>query len=92
MSILRTVSLCSPNTLAASRMLIPSTWQALRTRLYNSTVYIPSTFSQSIDPYSRVKVSGGTLFNRHERPFSPPYRDIISPPFTQQVQGTITQE
>ena len=59
---------CSPNTLAASRMLIPSTWQALRTRLYNSTVYIPSTFSQSIDLYSRVKASGGTLF-RFSREF-----------------------
>ena len=48
LSILRAVSRCSPNTLAASRMLIPSMWQALRTRLYNSTVCIPSTFSQSI--------------------------------------------
>ena len=34
--------------LAASRMLIPSTWQALRIRPYNSTLYIPPAFSQSI--------------------------------------------
>jgi hypothetical protein len=48
LSILCAVSRCCPNTLAASRMLIPSTCQARRTQLYNSTVCIPSTFSQSI--------------------------------------------
>ena len=48
LSILRMVSRCSPTTLAASQMLIPSTCQARRTQLYDSTVCIPSTFSQGI--------------------------------------------
>ena len=81
LSILRAVSRCSPNTLAASRMLIPSTCQARRTQLHNSTVCIPSTFSQSIVLCSWVKVSGGPLCNRHGRSSPPLYRDIISPPF-----------
>ena len=41
---MRTVSRCSPNTRAASRVLIPSTMQARRTRAYNSTLYILYTF------------------------------------------------
>ncbi len=40
MSVLRTVSLCRPNTRDASRTLMPSTMQALRTRIYSSTLYI----------------------------------------------------
>ena len=44
LSILRTVSRCSPNTRAASRVLIPSTMQVRRTRAYNSTLYILYTF------------------------------------------------
>ena len=43
-SILLTVSRCSPNTRAASRVLIPSTMQARRTRAYISTLYILHTF------------------------------------------------
>ena len=42
-SILRTVSRCRPNVRAASRMLIPSTITALRTRRYTSTLYIRRT-------------------------------------------------
>ena len=42
-SILRTVSRCSPNSRAASQMLIPSTITALRTRRYMSTLYIHRT-------------------------------------------------
>ena len=42
-SILRTVSRWSPNTREASRMLIPSTITALRTRRYTSTLYIHHT-------------------------------------------------
>ena len=42
-SILCTVSRCSPNTREASRMLIPSTITALRTRRYTSTLYIHRT-------------------------------------------------
>ena len=41
---MRTVSRCSPNTRAASRVLIPSTMQARRTRAYISTLYILHTF------------------------------------------------
>ena len=40
---MRTVSRCSPNSRAASRMLIPSTITALRTRRYTSTLYIRRT-------------------------------------------------
>ena len=42
-SILRTVSRWSSNTREASRMLIPSTITALRTRRYTSTLYIHHT-------------------------------------------------
>ena len=38
------MSRCSPNTRAASRVLIPSTMQARRTRTYSSTLYILHTF------------------------------------------------
>ena len=41
---MRTVSRCRPNTRAASRVLIPSTMQARRTRAYNSTLYILYSF------------------------------------------------
>ena len=41
---LRTVSRCRPNTRDASRVLIPSTMQARRTRTYSSTLYILHTF------------------------------------------------
>ena len=40
---MRTVSRCNPNVRAASRMLIPSTITALRTRRYMSTLYIHPT-------------------------------------------------
>ena len=43
-SILRTVSLCRPNTRDASLVLMPSTMQARRTRRYSSPWYIPHTF------------------------------------------------
>ena len=46
-SILRTVLRSSPNTREASRVLIPSTRHARRTRAYISTRYIPPPSSQS---------------------------------------------
>ena len=46
-SILRTVLRSTPNTREASRVLIPSTRHARRTRAYNSTRYIPPPSSQS---------------------------------------------
>ena len=48
-SILRTVLRSTPNTREASRVLIPSTRHARRTRAYNSTRYIPPAF-QSEQP------------------------------------------
>ena len=41
---MRTVSRCRPNSRAASRMLMPSTITARRTRRYDSTWYILGTF------------------------------------------------
>ena len=46
-SILRTVLRSNPNTREASRVLIPSTRHARRTRAYKSTRYIPPLSSQS---------------------------------------------
>ena len=40
---MRTVSRCNPNTRDASRMLMPSTITARRTRRYTSTLYIRRT-------------------------------------------------
>ena len=44
LSILRIVSRCISNTLDSSRMLIPFTMHARRTRAYSSTLYILHTF------------------------------------------------
>src|SRR4051812_2315002 len=43
-SIFATVFGSIPNSRAACRWLIPSTWQARRTRAYRSTAFIPQTF------------------------------------------------
>ena len=45
-SILRTVLRSTPNTREASRVLIPLTQHAFRTRAYKSTRYIPPPSSQ----------------------------------------------
>ena len=79
-SILRTVSRCSPNTREASRMLIPSTITALRTRRYTSTLYIHHT----IHGFGYNPMNDG---GRHsiQSPFVsnlPPTRPTLSPPFT----------
>ena len=68
-SILRTVSLCSPNTRAASRGLIPSTIQALRTRTYSSTLYILHTFHRVV-PNS---MEGGGWYG-----FAPPHHGAVT--------------
>ena len=77
-SLLRTVSRCRPNTRAASRVLIPSTMRARRTRTYSSTLYIPSHLPSScLHLYGRRRVAricSGTL----ERS-PPPRRYIIAP-------------
>ena len=62
-------------------MLIPSTRHALRTRKYMSTMYILVTFHQSLDRLYR-KVTGGTVFDRHDQAVEPPSRYIIFPPFS----------
>ena len=80
MSILRTVSRCSPYTRAASRALIPSTKQALRTRRYISTLYIQSTFNQVLS----FLIEGDRRYS-FQTPYlsaRPPRWYIISPPFT----------
>ena len=80
MSILRTVSRCSPYTRAASRALIPSTKQALRTRRYISTLYIQSTFNQVLS----FLIEGDRRYSFQTPHLSarPPRWYIISPPFT----------
>ena len=48
---MRTVSRCNPNTRETSRMLIPSTITARRTRRYTSTWYIhPTTHKHDFEP------------------------------------------
>ena len=47
---LRTVSRCSPNTRAASRVLIPSTMQARRTRTYSFAAPLPGAHPRFTDP------------------------------------------
>ena len=84
-SILRTVLRSSPNTREASRVLIPSTRHARRTRAYISTRYIPPPSSQS-NPDRRLyavpfwsatagstgRFSGGLLRRRSHSPRSAP--------------------
>ena len=48
---MRTVSRCSPNFLETSRMLLPSTITARRTRRYTSTLYIHRTIHGSAEAY-----------------------------------------
>ena len=88
-SILRTVLRSSPNTREASRVLIPSTRHARRTRAYISTRYIPPPSSQS-NPDRRLyavpfwsatagstgRFSGG-LLRRRSPFFVEKVRDIV---------------
>ncbi len=79
-SILRTVSRCSPNVRAASRMLIPSTITAQRTRRYMSTVYIRCT----IHRLDSNPMDGGGRFDLQPPNVSdcPHTWPNISPPLT----------
>ena len=61
---MRTVSRCNPNTRETSRMLIPSTITARRTRRYTSTWYIQSTtHKHDFEPLDGSRTV--QLFNRH---------------------------
>ena len=79
-SILRTVSRCSPNTREASRMLIPSTITALRTRRYTSTWYIHHIIHgvgyNPMNDGGRYSIQSPMVSNL------PPTRPTLSPPFT----------
>ena len=67
-SIFATVFGSMPNTRAACRRLIPSTWQARRTRAYRSTAFIPP----GLPPSGRKA--------RQRSHFAPPRPDYPPPP------------
>ena len=77
---MRTVSRCSPNSLETSRMLLPSTITARRTRRYTSTLYIHRT-THKLD----LKPMNGGGRSNLQPPFVrdyPPARDNLPPPLT----------
>ena len=77
---MRTVSRCNPNSLETSRMLLPSTITARRTRRYTSTLYIHRT-THKLD----LKPMNGGGRSNLQPPFVrdyPPARDNLPPPFT----------
>ena len=77
---MRTVSRCRPNVRAVSRMLIPSTITARRTRRYTSTLYIRRTIHgvgyNPMDDGGRYSIKSPILSNL------PPTRPTLTPPFT----------
>ena len=74
------VSRCRPNVRAVSRMLIPSTITARRTRRYTSTLYIHRTIHgvgyNPMNDGGRSSIQSPILSNL------PPARSTLSPPFT----------
>ena len=86
-SILRTVSRWSPNTREASRMLIPSTITALRTRRYTSTLYIHHT----IHGFGYNPMNDGGRYSI-QSPFVsnlPPAWSTLPPPITPSGLGPV---
>ena len=80
---MRTVSLCRPNTRDASLVLMPSTMQALRTRRYSSTWYIPHTFhGLLVCPYGRWRTVqfSSAVSRRLSRPRGTLYARRLQPP------------
>ena len=79
-SILRTVSRCNPNSRAASRMLIPSTITALRTRRYTSTLYIRCT-TRRLD-FEPMDGGGRYTIQSPNVSIYPPTWPTLTPPIT----------
>ena len=77
---MRTVSRCRPNSLETSRILLPSTITARRTRRYTSTLYIHRT----IHGVGYNPMNGGGRSNLQPPNVSdyPPARHTLAPPFT----------
>ena len=80
---MRTVSRCNPNSLETSRMLLPSTITARRTRRYTSTLYIHRTIHgvgyNPINDGRRYTIRSPILSN------PPPTRPTLTPPFTSAI-------
>ena len=88
-SILRTVSRCRPNSLETSRILLPSTITARRTRRYTSTLYIHRTIRRvGYDP-----MNGGGRYSIQSPIASnlPPARSTLTPPFTLPVSYSLAK-
>ena len=73
----------------ASRMLIPSTITARRTRRYTSTLYIPGTIQRI--GYYPMDDSGRSILQPPFVSNCPPTRPNISPPLTVNVTGVLRQ-
>ena len=82
---MRTVSRCRPNVRAVTRMLIPSTITARRTRRYTSTLYIRRTIRRiGYDPMNgggRCSVQSPNVSNL------PPARSTLTPPITRMAEA-----
>ena len=78
---MRTVSRCNPNTRETSRMLIPSTITARRTRRYTSTWYIhPTTHKHDFEP---MDGRGRYIFQPPQcQAVNPSRWSTLPPPFT----------
>ena len=79
------MSRCSPNSLETSRMLLPSTITARRTRRYTSTLYIHRT-THKLD----LKPMNGGERSNLQPPFVsdyPPARDNLPTPLTVAIAG-----
>ena len=78
---MRTVSRCRPNTRETSRMLIPSTITARRTRRYTSTWYIhPTTHKHAFEP---MDGRGRYIFQPPQcQAVNPSRWSTLPPPFT----------
>ena len=81
---MRTVSRCNPNTRETSRMLIPSTITARRTRRYTSTWYIhPTTHKHDFEP---MDGTGRYIFQPPQcQAVNPSRWSTLPPPFTRPI-------
>ena len=83
---MRTVSRCRPNTRETSRMLIPSTITARRTRRYTSTWYIHrTTHKHDFEP---MDGRGRYIFQPPQcQAVNPSRWSTLAPPFTEDTVG-----